>query len=188
MRLFLFYLLFLLFPAAIFLGSNPVSVLAGEKDLTKTTTPIQIEADHMESRRLRNSVTFSGNVVAKQEELTIHADQMTVDYKANPATNPASNMTQGDMTQKVQKILAKGNVKLIKENWVSTGETMEFYPDSRKVVMKGNARVWQDKNMVSGETITLHLDEGKSVVEGGTDKKQRVKAYIYPSENQNNKK
>ena len=44
------------------------------------SSPIRIEADRMESVQEKNIVTFSGHVEAKQDDLIIHADQMTVNY------------------------------------------------------------------------------------------------------------
>lgn len=164
--------LFFFILAPILPAAGPVAAQTGE--LSKST-PIQIEADRMESRRQRNTVLFSGNVVAKQADLTIHADQMTVDYKPSSESEAA-----GDVTRKIKKLFAKGNVKIIKEGWISTGDTMEYNTEEGKVLVRGNARVWQDRNMVSGESIILYLDEGRSVVERGAGKGERVKAYIYP--------
>jgi lipopolysaccharide transport protein LptA len=51
------------------------------------SSPIQIEADRMESVQEKNVITFSGHVEAKQDDLIIHADQMTVNYILNPANS-----------------------------------------------------------------------------------------------------
>ena len=169
-RYILSFFFFILTP--ILSATGTVAAQTGEQD---RATPIQIEADRMESRQQRNTVLFSGNVVAKQADLTIHADQMTVDYKPSSGSEAA-----GDVTRKIKKLFAKGNVKIIKEGWISTGDTMEYNTGEGKVLVSGNARVWQDKNMVSGENIILYLDEGRSVVERGAGKGERVKAYIYP--------
>lgn len=173
------YITCLLISALVAIFLPPAGTMAAETGEQARTTPILIEADHMESRQQRNTVLFSGHVVAKQGDLTIHADQMTVDYKPS-----AKSEADADVTRKINKLFAKGHVKIIKEGWISTGDTMEYNTGEGKVLVAGNARVWQDRNMVSGDSIILYLDEGRSVVERGADKDERVKAYIYPDNNQ----
>jgi len=147
-----------------------------------TSTPIQIEADRMETSQEEGAVLFSGNVQANQGNLIINADEMTVLYTKSGQSKPDSSAdTAADLTQKIDKIVAKGNIKIVQGNWVAAGDTMDFNADDRIVILAGNAKAWQDKNMVSGEKITLYLDEGKSVVERSSREGERVKAFIYPS-------
>ena len=148
-----------------------------------SSSPIQIEADRMESVQEQNFVKFSGNVKARQNDLIIHADQMTVDYVKLPAeTQPGAtgDTTGGSAQQKINKIIAMGNVKIVQKDWVAVGNTMDYMANERKVILTGNARTWQGKNMVAGDTIILYLDEGKSVVERSKEEGGRVKALIYP--------
>ncbi len=147
-----------------------------------TSTPIQIEADRMETSQEEGAVLFSGNVQANQGNLIINADEMTVLYTKSAQPKPDSSAeTAADLTQKIDKIVAQGNIKIVQGNWVAAGDTMDFNADDRIVILAGNAKAWQDKNMVSGEKIILYLDEGKSVVERSSREGERVKAFIYPS-------
>ena len=146
-----------------------------------SAAPIQIEADRMETSQETGGVLFSGNVQASQGSLIINADEMTVQYlKEDPRPNAAAGRAE-DLTRKIEKILARGNVKIVQDDWVAAGDTMDFNADARIVTLAGNAKAWQDKNMVSGEKIVLYLDEGKSVVERSSREGDRVKAFIYPS-------
>lgn len=138
--------------------------------------PINIEADRMESSQQKNSVLFSGNVEARQDDLTIMADQMTVHY-----TNAGGEKGEAvSSAQAVDSIVSEGNVRLQRENWTASADRMEYHEGERKVVLMGNTKVWQDNNMVTGERIELYLDEGRSVVERGSEKQERVKAFFYP--------
>ena len=146
-----------------------------------SAAPIQIEADRMETSQESGGVLFSGNVQASQGNLIINADEMTVQYvKEGPGPDAAAARAE-DLTRKIEKILARGNVKIVQDDWVAAGDTMDFNADARIVTLAGNAKAWQDKNMVSGEKIVLYLDEGKSVVERSSREGDRVKAFIYPS-------
>jgi len=142
----------------------------------KTDEPIHVEADRMVSKQKENAVIFSGNVDAKQGVLTIHSDEMTVYHQSQPA---AAGATQ-DGPQKIKKLYADGNVKIVQENLVATGKHMEFFADERKVLLTGDTKVWQDNNLVTGEKVMLDLNTGTTVVEPNKDNGGRVKAFFYP--------
>jgi lipopolysaccharide transport protein LptA len=105
---------------------------------------------------------------------------MTVLYTKTGPRPDASAGTDKGPAQEIEKITAKGNVKIVQGDWVATGDTMDFNADERIVILAGGARTWKGQNMVSGEKIVLYLDEGKSVVEGISSEGERVKAFIYP--------
>jgi len=148
--------------------------------------PIHIEADRMVSQEQKNSVIFIGNVDARQGELIIRTDEMTVFYFQESGDDGQKNSSQ------VKKLLCKGNVEISQGDWLGTGKRMDYYARDRKVILSGDAKGWQGQNMVSGRTITYYLDEGRSIVEGpatmdgasgekkDTGKKGRVKAVIHP--------
>lgn len=140
-------------------------------------TPVRIEADQMLANQKENSVYFSGRVEAKQDELTIHADEMTVYYDAG--SGAAQTPSAGE-SRDIRRLLAKGKVEITKQEWVATGDQAEYFSAERKVVLTGNTKVWQENNLVTGDTFVLYLDEGKSIVERGKKKGERVKAYFYP--------
>ena len=143
--------------------------------------PINIEADRMESNQQENVVYFSGNVEARQDDLTILADHMTVHY-TNGAKDRGKDMPP---SQSVDKIVSEGNVRMKRENWTASADRMEYREGERKVVLTGNTKVWQNNNMVTGDRIELFLDEGRSVVEGGKKEQERVKAFFYPEASAN---
>jgi lipopolysaccharide export system protein LptA len=147
------------------------------------SAPINIEADRMVSQEKDNSVVFSGNVDARQGDLMIRTDEMTVYY-----TGDAKNSGQG--SSQVKKMVCQGNVQISQGSWLGTGQRMDYYAEGRKVILSGDAKAWQGQNMVAGKTITYFLDEGRSIVEGpaqaaetgpkGGGKPGRVKAVIQP--------
>lgn len=146
-------------------------------------TPIHIEADRMVSQEKDNSVIFTGNVDARQGELLIRTDEMTVYYIQN------ENNDEKKGASEVNKLICKGNVQISQGNWLGTGRRMDYYAKDRKVILSGDAKGWQGQNMVAGKTITYFLDEGRSIVEGqvsasgeeGKSKPGRVKALIQPN-------
>lgn len=159
-------------------GLGPVNIgLASSTEDVPGRAPIHIEADRMESDQQREAVSFVGNVEASQGDLLIRADEMTVYYRKS--TDPdKSGVDKG-----IDNLQAIGNVKIIKNDWVATGDLAEYKSVERKVVLTGNTKVFQDNNMVSGDRVVLYLDEGRSVVEKqGEDESGRVKAFFYPEQ------
>lgn len=141
------------------------------------TDPVQIEADRMESTQKQNAVLFTGHVEAKQKDMVIHADKMTVQYRLQEKKKQGLKVE----SRTISKIFAEGNVEVSKEGWVATGDELEFFAEENKALLTGNTKVWQDNNLVTGDSIILYLDEGKSVVKRSGDKDGgRVKAFFYP--------
>ena len=159
----------------------PGSALAAGP-VSKSSAPINIEADRMVSQEKDNSVVFSGNVDARQGDLMIRTDQMTVFYTGDGKSG-------GEGSSQVNKLICIGNVQISQGSWLGTGQRMDYYAQNRKVILSGDAKAWQGQNMVSGKTITYFLDEGRSIVEapdtasgsgqqGKGGKPGRVKAVI----------
>jgi lipopolysaccharide export system protein LptA len=146
--------------------------------------PIVVEADQMSSTEESNTVLFLGNVDAKQGDLRILSDEMTV-YYLEEATADKEASTE----QKIDKLVCVGNVELSSADWLGTSDQMIYYSGNRKVLLVGDAKAWQGENMISGEKIVYYIDEGRSEVVGGTtvvvgegeekqEKKSRVKMTI----------
>lgn len=127
--------------------------------------PIYVEADQMSSTAESNTVLFTGNVDAKQGDLRIRSDKMTV-YYDDPETPEEKNVP--DTTQRIEKLVCVGNVEITREDWLGTSENMTYLADSRQVILTGNAKAWQGQNMVTGQKIIYYMDEGRSEVVGGT--------------------
>ena len=125
--------------------------------------PIQIEADKMASTEKTNTVLFSGNVDARQADVRIRANEMTVFY------TPAKPNKKGQKTasQQVEKIICTGNVEVSKKEWLGTSKKMIYLAKERQVILMDNAKAYQGQNMVSGEKIVYYMDEGRSEVVGG---------------------
>jgi lipopolysaccharide export system protein LptA len=142
------------------------------KEKEKDDAPINIEADRMVSQEDKGSVVFIGNVDASQGKVTIRTDEMTVYYDQN-----GQDKAKGK-SGKVKQLLCVGNVQVTQDDWLGTGDKMEYFADQRKVVLSGNAKALEGKNMVSSDSITYFLDEKRSVFEQDKSKPGRVKATI----------
>ncbi len=126
-----------------------------------TEEPISIAADRMSATEKKNSVTFSGNVDARQGDIRIRADRMEVFYtQKEKSSAPGKEAAK----QQVERMVCTGKVEISRTNWLGTADRLDYLERKRKVILSGNAKVWQDKNMVTGDKIVYHLDEGRSEV------------------------
>jgi len=121
--------------------------------------PVKITSNTLEADNKRNKVTFKGNVIARQGDMVIFSDLMTVKYKAKGG---------------IGKIEASGNVKMTQSDRIATGKKIVFNNSEQKIVMTGNPRIWQDDNLISCRKVTVLLKEDKIFFEGDVD------STIYP--------
>lgn len=150
MKFFLYLLLFLLSIA-------PFTALAED-------APIHIEADKMTSTEKTSSVVFTGEVDAKQGDVRIRTDKMTVYYSEKDKKAAKDKKT----AQQVEKLICIGNVEITRGEWLGTSKKMIYLSKERQVILTDNAKAWQGQNMVSGDKIIYYLDEGRSEVVGKT--------------------
>ena len=174
---------FTMIQITVFLLSGIMLLFSTVNAAESPQVPIHIEADRMISQEQDNSVMFTGNVDARQGELLIRTDKMTVYYVQNENNNGKKGSSE------VNKLICNGNVQISQGDWLGTGKRMDYYAKDRKIILSGDAKGWQGQNMVAGKTITYFLDEGRSIVDGqvsadgktGKSKPGRVKAVIQPN-------
>lgn len=135
----------------------------------KKEEPITITAQKMEAHAKEGWVLFTGSVKAVRGELTIFADSLKVFI----STKENAREHKG----KVERILAKGHVKVEKGDRVILSDEAEYRMKDDVVEFTGHPKAWEGKNLVLGEKMLYYPKEDKSVVVGG---KGRVNAIIYP--------
>lgn len=143
---------------------------AGQAGSRGTDQPLRITSQELEADNKNSVIIFSGNVVAKQGNMTIYADVARVYYEKKEEGN------------EIREMVATGNVKIQDADRLATGQNAVFTNAEQKIVLTGQPKVWQGKDMVSGEKITILLEEDKSFVESGPER--RVEVILYPKEEQ----
>jgi len=146
--------------------------------------PIEIVSDRLDAYHQEKLVVFSGNVVAKQKDRVIKADRVFVYYKKKSATDRGSQATEN--SDDLDRIEAKGNVRVTQGEKIVTGENAVFLNDEQKIIMTGNPVMQEGNNVIKGDRIVVLLDEDRGVVESSREK--RVTATIYPESDKRKKK
>jgi lipopolysaccharide export system protein LptA len=138
------------------------------KAFSSSDQPVNITSDRMVADNRNRTVNFLGNVVAKREDMIIFSDQLSAVYTEQ---------------SKIEKIIARGNVKLNQTDRTATCQEATFFQLRQQVVMTGKPKVWQGKNIITGDKITIFVKEDRVEVESDKQeggKQGRVNAIIYP--------
>ncbi len=126
--------------------------------------PIEITADSLRADSGTETVVFQGNVVAKQADVTLHADRLVAEYSRGPNA--------------IEKITAEGNVRVEQAGREAHAARAVFYNLEQRIVLSGGADLKQGENTLKGDTVTIYLRENRSVVTGGEG--GRVRAVLHP--------
>jgi lipopolysaccharide export system protein LptA len=137
---------------------------AEQVDAPDTKQPIEITAQTLELIQQQRQSIFTGNVVAKQGDMVLSADKLTVFLLKKQ--------------DQIDRLEAVGTVKVVQLDRVATADRAIFYQFEGKLVLSGHAVVVQDSNKVSGDEIDIYLKENRSVIK--SSKNGRVKAVIVP--------
>ena len=143
----------------------PVQLLAEVKQpLSRNEQPIRIISDKLVTDSDRKIATFSGNVAARQGDLTIYGDRLVVTYS--------------DESGSISSAEVFGNVRIVQGERRAQADHGIYDAVNSRIVLDGNPKVFQNSDVVSGKTITYYLDQDRSEVTSGAD--SRVEAVIHP--------
>ena len=145
-------------------GEDRKPGLAKPFGLTSSKAPIDITSDMVEADQKQNTVTFRGNVIGKQENITLYANVLTIHYDSE--------------SKGIKMVVATGNVKIVQLERRATSQKATFHQDENKVVLEGEAVIREGENVIRGERVIYYVEEEKGVVEGG--KGGRVSTTITP--------
>jgi len=141
-------------------------VLRAEPGKVIKDQPLEITSGRLEADEAAHKVTFFDKVVARQGDVVIYAETLTIFYA-------------GDKRE-VDRIVAEIDVRIVQQNRVVTGERAEYDHRAGTMELTGNPTVHQGKDAVSGDKITVYLNENKSVVSSKDG--SRVNALFHPNE------
>jgi lipopolysaccharide export system protein LptA len=169
-------------------GAPPASSAAPGKKAPQGEFPLRITANRLEADQNAGLVVFTGKVKADYGDSTLYADQLRVYFKpkapappGKAAAPPAGQENQGPLGDlggdKIDRIVAKGTVRFVREDRVATGEEAVYYKDRGEVVLRGNPQLWRGENTLKGERIIFNLKTDKVLVESSPRK--RVEAFLY---------
>lgn len=155
--------------------------------------PLHITAAKLEADQNAGVIIFSGQVKATYGENILYADQLRVYFQKRPEAAKGQAAPGADAAKqtgtpsplgelggdKLDRIVAQGQVRFVQGDRLATGQTATFYKDRDEVVLVGQPQLWQEENNLKGERIVFNLKDSKMRVEGSPQK--RVEAHLYPA-------
>ena len=117
--------------------------------------PVDISADRGEAQDRADRVVFAGNVIVKQEELTLRTTRLTVAYSNN-----------GNGID-IDRIDASGGVTVISPSETARGDFAVYDLDNGLITMVGNVRLERGGSFLTGGRLTIDLGTGRAVMDGG---------------------
>jgi lipopolysaccharide export system protein LptA len=178
----------------IWAGSPLAYGAAPKKAEPEKEVPLHITAARLEAEQIKGIVTFTGSVKAVYGDATLYSDQLQVFFETKPAPpkgtpkppkgtptpsqEKAGESPLGDMgAEKIDHIVAKGNVRMVQEDRVATGDQAIYWKARDEVVLTGNPQLWRAENTLKGERIIFYLETKKVLVESSPQR--RVEALLY---------
>ncbi len=122
--------------------------------------PVDIVSDTMEGFDKEKYVLFKGSVIAKQEDLYIFAD--------------AIEAYMSEDTNEIEKAVARGNVKIVKQERTATCREALFENAKGEITLKGDVIVYQGQDKLSGDIIIYYVNQDRVVVQAEKDKRARI--------------
>lgn len=148
----------------------PLSVVFAADRKDRSSLPIAIKSNGLAADNKGKTAIFTGKVVAKQGDVTIYADRLTINY--------------GARKNDVEKIEADGNVRIIQENRIGTASHAVYESKQGRITLTGNPKIMQGADTMSGNTITYFMDDDRSEVSSGAGRP--VEVLIHPTAKKGN--
>lgn len=120
-----------------------------------TNAPVDVAADRIEVQDRADRAIFSGDVVARQGDMTLSAARLTVAY------SDAGGI-------QIDRLTASGGVLLRSPSETARGEYAIYDLNNRVITMLGGVTLTRGESRVNGARLVLSLDTGRAVLDGGS--------------------
>jgi lipopolysaccharide export system protein LptA len=152
-----------------------------QRSVLRKNEPIEIVADRMEAIQEKRVVVFSGNAEATQGDIKLKTDRLSIFYKESDAKKDKKENQSIQTTGQMDRIEAKGNVKITHKQMSATGDEAVYYQETAQIIMSGNPVLHDGSNTIKGCRIVIYIQENRGKVEQcGTGSSGRVTATIHP--------
>lgn len=144
-----------------------------------SSKPVEITADSLEVLQVENKAIFTGDVQAKQGDLDIRSEKMTVYYKKG------DKKQKGDAS-KISRVEIDKNVFISTKQETAKGDKGVYDVDASVITLEGNVTLTSLKNIVKGQKLVYNIKTGQSKMISGSGKsgvggkKERVRGVFVP--------
>ncbi|MHC1751653.1 LptA/OstA family protein [Humidesulfovibrio sp.] len=153
---------------------------AGNAPSVGKDDPVRITSDKMVYSQAENAVVFQGNVHGTQADMAIWANKVTAYFSAKdkkPQGKNAPEKAPGDFGDKIERIVAEGDVRLVAGKNEGACAQLTYYVADGLLRMEGNPILREGQNTVRGDVIKYYMRESRSEVLSGSQR--RVEAIFF---------
>ena len=130
-------------------GQGATSALRGHN----TNAPVDVAADRIEVQDRADRAIFSGNVVVRQDALTLNAARLTVAYSDTGGVQ-------------IERLDASGGVTVRSPSETARGQYAIYDLNDRLITLVGGVVLTRGESQVRGGRLVLDLDTGRAVMDG----------------------
>ena len=134
---------------------------------SRSSDPIQIEANKLEIRDSEKVAVYSGNVAVRQGETVLRTAHLRIFYSGE-----ATSVAPGSA---VERIEADGRVVVMANGQSASGDRAIFEMARDLITMSGNVVLSDKDNVLRGNRLVVNLRTKKAQMEGG-----RVQTILSP--------
>lgn len=125
--------------------------------------PVNITSNKVEIVRDKGQIIFLGNVIAIQDEFTLYADKMVVEYNESK-----------DQKININNIKAINNVKFTNKTIIAIGDEGIYDVKKNIITMKKNIKATEKGITVYADEFSYDVNTGKSNIVGNKQQNERV--------------
>jgi lipopolysaccharide export system protein LptA len=148
--------------------ATAVPARAAEPSADLAKTPTRIESDSMRYDQAAGTVVFEGKVRVKRTDFLLWSNTLTVHFAPQAKGKAGAAPTEAG---KIEKIVARGAVRIEREGKVGTCETATYLAQEGLFSMEGNPVLQDGPNTVTGQVVKLYFKDNRSEVLGGEGKR-----------------
>jgi lipopolysaccharide export system protein LptA len=142
---------------ALSLGAGALAQSGGQVSALKghdSNAPVDVDADRIEVQERSDRAVFAGNVKARQGNLTLATERLTLAY------------TSGNGIQ-IRRLDASGGVVVTSPSETARGNFAVYDLDRKLITLIGNVRLARQGSTINGSRLLIDLNTGRAVMDGG---------------------
>ena len=136
--------------ASLAVAQGATSALKGHN----ADAPIDVTSDRLEVQDRADRAVFAGNVIARQDELTLTTSRLTIAYSTGGSVQ-------------IQRLDASGGVVVRSPSENARGNFGVYDLNRKLITLIGAVQLNRGGSQINGQRLTIDLTSGRAVVDGG---------------------
>ena len=136
--------------ASLAVAQGATSALKGHN----ADAPIDVTSDRLEVQDRADRAVFAGNVIARQDSLTLTTSRLTIAYSTGGSVQ-------------IQRLDASGGVVVRSPSENARGNFGVYDLNRKLITLIGAVQLNRGGSQINGQRLTIDLTSGRAVVDGG---------------------